>query len=392
MRVSGFAYVRKRKRGDAWYLKYRVGEKRFNRKLGPAWKEKGRPPTGYYTKKKAQEELQAVLTDARRGKAGAHKATINRTYQEAVLSHLRYLEDSGRSPSTIQDYEHAAKKRLYPAFGKDAPVSSITTRKIDKLREDLQSETELKPRTIQKLLAFNYSVLKRAKRLGWITSNPAEDAERITIKRSGDFNVLSPEEVAALARAAANDQDRVIYTVAAYTGLRMGELRALRWRDVDFASSNVFVRKNHVRDRTSTPKSGKVRSVPLIDLAAKVLDELSRRDNFTGPDDRVFVEEDGSHIDDWALRMRFYEALKQAGLGHKREENPPLRFHDLRHTFGTLGVQAWPLRDLQAYMGHANITTTEGYAHHVPKRNAAAALTELIETESEPTSRDKAQV
>jgi integrase len=56
--------------------------------------------------------------------------------------------------------------------------------------------------------------------------------------------------------------------LTAFTGLRMGELRALRWSDVDFADRNVFVRQNRVRDRLAKPKSGKVRPVPLIDQAA----------------------------------------------------------------------------------------------------------------------------
>lgn len=72
-------------------------------------------------------------------------------------------------------------------------------------------------------------------------------------------------------------------------------------------------------------------------------------------------------------------ALHRAGLGHKRHEDPPLRFHDLRHTFGTLAVQVWPLVDVQAYLGHANISTTMIYAHHVPKRGAADALSGPIE-------------
>jgi integrase len=57
-------------------------------------------------------------------------------------------------------------------------------------------------------------------------------------------------------------------------------------------------------------------------------------------------------------------------------------FHDLRHTFGTLAVQVWPLVDVQSYMGHANISTTMIYAHHVPKHNAAAALSQLVSSES----------
>jgi integrase len=71
--------------------------------------------------------------------------------------------------------------------------------------------------------------------------------------------------------------------------------------------------------------------VPLIDQAAKALDGLSRRERFT--DDLVFVDEVGGHLDDGRLRNRFHEALEQAGL-------PRLCLHDLRHTFGTIAVQA----------------------------------------------------
>lgn len=378
MRASGRVYVRKRKREDQWYAQYRVAGRRFNRRLGPVWTEKGRPPEGYYTKRKAREALAAILTDARRGKLPiADPVSERKTYEQAVTEWLRYVEDNGRSSSTVKDYERAARKRLLPAFG-STPLASITTEQIDQFRDDLLAKGELSRRTVQKLLAMNYSILRRAQRRGWIPANPAENAERVTLKRSGDFNVLSPEEVAAVARAAEDEQDAALFTVAAFTGLRMGELRALRWRDVDFAGRNVFVRQNRVRRETRSPKSGKVRSVPLIDQAAAALDGLSRRDNFTEPSDLVFANPTGSFLDDYALRRRFYAALEVAGLAHKRHEDPPLRFHDLRHTFGTLGAQVWPLRDLQAYMGHASIKTTELYAHYVPKHNAADALTRFV--------------
>ena len=88
------------------------------------------------------------------------------------------------------------------------------------------------------------------------------------VKRSGDFDVLTPVEVAAVARAAGSAQDAALITVAAFTGLRLGELRALRWRDVDFAeATGARARQLHARAQ-GPPKSGKVRSVPLIDQAA----------------------------------------------------------------------------------------------------------------------------
>ncbi len=380
MKVSGRVYIRKRKRGDQWYMQFRVDDRRFNRRLGPVWKERGRPPEGYLTKRKAQEALQAILTDARRGELPyVDPVSDGHTYGDACREWLHYVEhEKGGSPSTARDYANAVRSRLIPEFGEDTPVASISTEDIEALRERLLAEGKLSRRTVQKLLVLNYGILKRAKRRGWIPVNPAEDAERVTVKSSGDFNVLAPEEVFAVARAADDAQDGALFVVAAFTGLRMGELRALRWSDVDFAGHTVFVRRSWVHGRLKKPKSGKVRSVPLIDQAATALEDLSRRENFTEPSDLVFVSDTGSYLNAYDLRQRFYGTLKRAGLGHKRLEDPPLRFHDLRHTFGTLAVQVWPLVDVQSYMGHANINTTMIYAHHVPKQDAAKALTRLI--------------
>jgi integrase len=109
-------------------------------------------------------------------------------------------------------------------------------------------------------------------------------------------------------------------------------------------SSVAHVRRSYTRDELGPPKSGKVRSVPLVDQAARALDRLSRREYWTGEEDLVFVSEVGEPFDEWAMRRRFYTALEQAGLGR-------IRFHDLRHTFGTIAVQAFPLTDVKAFIG-----------------------------------------
>ncbi|MGH2843331.1 MAG: tyrosine-type recombinase/integrase, partial [Solirubrobacteraceae bacterium] len=67
-----------------------------------------------------------------------------------------------------------------------------------------------------------------------------------------------------------------------------------------------------------------------------------------------------------------------AGLGDRRDGDNPMVFHDLRHTFGTLAVEAWPLHDVQAYMGHSNVGTTMIYVHHQPKATAADQLSALV--------------
>src|SRR5262249_20628299 len=91
---------------------------------------------------------------------------------------------------------------------------------------------------------------------------------------------------------------------------------------------------------------------------------LSRRQHHTGPTSLVFCTPAGHYLDDSRLRRRYAAALKAAGL-------PPLRLHDLRHCFGTLAVQAWPLTDVHGYMGHAAIATTMIYVPHAPAHDAA---------------------
>ena len=184
--------------------------------------------------------------------------------------------------------------------------------------------------------------------------------------------MLDADEAELLAANTANDQDAALFRVAAFTGMRLGELRALRWGDIDWTLRVVRVRRSFTWGEEGPPKSGKVRAVPLVDQAARTLDALSRREHFTDPEDRVFVNATGGHIEESSLRRRFYTALDAAEL-------PRMRFHDLRHTFGTLAVQAFPLTDVKAFMGHADIQTTMIYAHHVPQHDAADRLTALLE-------------
>lgn len=385
-RVTGHVQVKDRKRGPVYYVKYRLADGRQVQKmLGQAWTERGKPPAGYFTKRTAEEALQELLTDARRGTLAGAQVRSALTFADACSEWLRYVEhDRQRAPSTVIDYRNVVNGSLLPEFGRATLLEDITTERIERWRERLLDEGELSRRTIQKMLVLLHGVMKRAKRRKWIGSNPADDVERVNVKRSGDFNVLSPVEVEAVARAAVSAQDAAIFTAAAFTGLRLGELRALRWRDADFAKQTIHVRSSYTHRQQGPPKSGRVRSVPLIDQAAKALDGLSQREHFTGPDDLVFCSATGGHLDDSPVRNAFYDALRAAGLGDKRMKAHPIVFHDLRHTFGTLAVEAWPLHDVQAYMGHADIQTTMIYVHHQPKAAAADALTRIVAAATRP--------
>ena len=111
-----------------------------------------------------------------------------------------------------------------------------------------------------------------------------------------------------------------------------------------------------------------------MDDASRALDALSLRDHFTGPDDRVFPGERGSPVSEDAFRAALYAAMEAAGIDRRAfPARQGFTFHDLRHTFGTLAVRVFPLVDVQAYMGHADIQTTMRYAHHIQSATPPAS-------------------
>jgi len=274
------------------------------------------------TKRIAQQALDEILADARRGQPlPPLRPSGGVSFADAAAEWLRYVEhDRRRRPSTVRDYRIVVDRVLVPALG-DAPLDAITSGHIDAFRAALVEEGRLSPRTINKYLALIHGILKRAQRVYGLAANAAAGVERQPARRSGDFDVLSAAEVEALIRAAGSWQDAALFATAAYAGLRLGELRALRWRDVDFEKRLIHVRRSYVERAEGVPQSGRVRSVPMIDQVAKVLDELSRREWFVGENDLVFCNDVGDHFDDSALRRRFYAARSAAGL--KR-----IRFHE----------------------------------------------------------------
>ena len=372
---SGHVYRVDRVRGPVWYAKYRLPDGRqIQRKIGPAWTERGRPPAGYVTKRTAEAWLRDLLDQARRGTLPGLVRT-GATFADAAAEYLRYAEhDRGCKPSTVRGYRSVIEAHLLPAFG-DVPVEDLTTDDI----ESWISTVDRSARTRNKLLIALHGILERARKIYGLTRNAAADVEKFPIRRSGDIEVFSPEEILALVRAAASEQDATIYLTAAFTGLRRGELLALRWRDVDFAGNTIRVRASYADGALTTPKSGKVRSVPMAPEVATALAKLGQRGRSTDDDDLVFLGELGGYVDGSALRRRYDVAVKAAGLR-------PLRFHDLRHTFGTRMIAKADIRRVQEWMGHADIQTTMKYLHYAPRPDDARLVAEAFRVSVDDTA------
>ena len=298
------------------------------------------------------------------------------TFEIAGAQYLTHLEEvMQRKRTTVQDYRIMLRRHLAPFFGKRA-LGAIEPVDIgDYIAAKRRAGLAMK--TVTNHLQFAHGVFAFALRRRWVVTNPVAMADRPPAAPGDpDIRFLDREELEALLRAAVDDYlgslDRVLWLTAAMTGLRQGELAALRWRDVDWTARVIRVRRSFSRGQWSTPKSRRsIRAVPMADRVASEVERHFGRLAYTDDDDLVFCHpHTGTPYDASKSRVRFKDALKRAELRD-------IRFHDLRHTYGTLMAAAGtPLRTLQGWMGHRDYKTTEIYADFAPDPSQGAVWAE----------------
>lgn len=359
--VSGHVFPVDRKRGKVWFAKYRLPDGRqVQQKIGPHWPEKSSPPDGYFTKRTAQQWLDEVLVKARRGDLPGMVKT-NTTFAAACDAWLDFKRGEDLKRSTLTDYElgvRVLKATMAHIAGDRARLEAITVEDVEAFRDKLVADGKAN-RTVNKYLAALYDLFDWARKPYGLMQNPADRRVRRRPKtRRRAIQPYSTEEVAALARAAASDQDAAIFQVAAFTGLRRGELLALRWGDLDFEDQAIHVRRNWTNGSEETPKGNEERVAPMPREAAQVLARLATRDEYTGDGDLVFCGKRGGHLNGDKLSARYTKARDAAGLR-------PLTFHELRHTFASRVAKSGraDVYQLARWMGHQDIKTTQIYFH-----------------------------
>lgn len=365
-------------KGDHWYGQWRVGGRLVKRKLGPL---RGPGTRRGLTKAQAERELRRAIDEVR---VATPAERVN--LEEAGRRYLQHLEVvRERKRSTVQDYEIMLRRHLVPYFGDRAldRVNSddVTAYVQGKRRAGLARQTTINQ------VNFLHGVCAYALRRGWINANPVVGVERPRApNRDPDIRFLSIEELEALLRAVPDDglgrMEGALYLSAAMTGLRQGELVALRWQDVDWGAGVVRVRRSFSRGEFGTPKSRRSsRAVPLADRVAAELERHFQRSAFQTDADLVFAHpETGRPYDASRLRKRFKGAVAAAGIRD-------VRFHDLRHTFGTrMAAGGAPLRALMEWMGHRDLATTLVYADYAPDPAQGASFAKLAFGEAGSTA------
>jgi integrase len=287
------------------------------------------------------------------------------TVDEAGARLIAHLTTMRRKHSTTESYESYLRVHIAPYF-ESRPLMKITKEDVEGFVAACINGGQSVKSTIN-YLGLLHGIFDFAIRRGWATANPVKLVEKPKNRdEDPDIRFLDQTELDALLAAVPKDDlgrvERVMYMTAAMTGMRQGELLALRWLDVDWIARRIGVRLNFVRGKTGTPKSKRSsRSVPLADVLGGELDLLHQQSAFNDDADLVFAHpHTGKPIDRSRLLKRYKQALKRAGVRD-------VRFHDLRHTFGThMAAQGVPMRTLQEWMGHRDFKTTLIYADYAP--------------------------
>lgn len=294
---------------------------------------------------------------------------------EAVAGHVR--------PTTQRDYESIVSVHLRPTLG-HIRLRSLGAQDVQRL-VNAKAGSGLSPRRVAYIRTVLGAALRTAVRWGWITANPASVA-KVPPAKPYRVEAMPPDTARAILAALASHRETHLFTVAIATGLRQGELRALRWADVSLsdkpgASSLTVTGTLHrlhgeyIRPEPKTEQSRRTISIPEIAvdaLRARRIEQAEHR-LAAGPHWRdtlglVFTTPWGKPLHGPTITRNLQAALSTAGL-------PRMRFHDLRHAAATLMLaQGVPLKVIQTTLGHSTIMVTSSvYAHVLPELQQEAA-------------------
>lgn len=371
--------VLERQSGPVYYAKWRDSTKtQVMKRLGPAWverhgdvwrKRRGTLPDGHLVPSVAAERMREVI-DAHEeenaavvaDRAAGVKDRREVTYGDAAEEWWAFGRDVlGWKPATVRDRRSTLRVHLLPAFGA-MPLREFT-RDRDAVRawwagmHDLEREGgRLSDRNTNKLLAELRASMTWARDHYRLEGDPTTGIRKHAERSTEQADFYSVEEVEALVRAAASERDALTYRVAAYTGMRRGELVSLRWNRLDYVRATLHVVDNVSAGQDARVKDGEGRTVPLIPQLAELL--AAWRPDDARDDDLVFPGTlPGRKLDGDALSKRYRKARDAANLRS-------LTYHELRHTFGSLAVdKGASIVQVQAWMGHSDVKTTMRYLH-----------------------------
>lgn len=269
---------------------------------------------------------------------------------------------------TFESYESIARQKIEPHLG-ERELDALTPTVLQTFAAELCERYA--PNTVSCIVTVLRSSLKRARAAALVQT---EYGGSICLPRSeaGRVACFTLSEQKKIERIVAGSRRPELFGIVLclYTGLRIGELFALQWRDVDFVQRTLSVTKNCrdgwcqgvYRKIIGTPKTAASRRI--VPIPRQLLQDLSRMRG--AGEDYVISGANGERLTMRAYQMAFERLLKRAGIPHRG-------FHALRHTFATRALECgMDVKTLSEIMGHKNAALTLGrYTHSLSEHKRA---------------------
>lgn len=293
-----------------------------------------------------QREAEILAQGGRRKEKREAAPTLAEFWPRFIEGHSTANREK---PSSVHAKHSIYENHLAPRFG-DVPLDRIGDEDVQRLKAALRDRSV---KTINNVLTVLNRLLKSA--LEWSVIDRLPCRIRLLKWAAPSVEFYEPEVYEGLVAAAAKEDDRIHVAVllGGDAGLRLGEIIALEWTDVDFRRGQLTVRRSEWQGEVTLPKGGKERVVP---LTKRLSASLGAHRHLRGA--RVLVQDDATS----ANRAWLWYAMKRVQRRAGMEQDG--RIHILRHTFcSRLAMLDVPAMSIKELAGHVNLQTTQRYLH-----------------------------
>ena len=315
--------------------------------------ERIRKKSPIQTRRGAEQYEREVRAHLAAGTFGEKEPVEKPLFREFAKEFIRDYATTNNKPSEVRSKTMILNLHLLPTFGNQR-LDAIGVRQIEAYKAKKIQE-RLSPKTVNNHLTVLRKLLSVAHEWELIDGVPAVKWLKVPEPK---FDFLDFDEAEQLIEAA-DPEWRPMIVAALKTGLRLGELLALSWEDINLKLGKLIVRRSIARGVMGTPKNGRTRTVP---LGETVLRELKAHRHLRG--EFVFCNPDGRPLTENQCKAPLKRIFKRAGLRK-------LAWHALRHTFAShLVMKGAPLKSVQELLGHSDIRMTMRYSHLSPREVA----------------------
>jgi integrase len=339
-------------KGNPWWVFISHNGKRTSRKVGD--------------KKAADAVASTIRAKLQLGEFGFDDPKPVPTFKEHAKMWLSLPHDW--KESTKENYLSNLNNHILPALG-SIPINAIKRKDLKTFFDKLLSEG-VASNTVAIIRSPISGVLTHALDSELIENNPIIGLKLIHKKSALEIEPLSKEDVIILLKSAQQYNGGTYYPsilCALRTGMRIGEIRALKWKDLDFEYRLAEVKRSCRKGRITKPKNGKSRRVDMTPQLAETLKALQTAQKRKALQkgrpfsEWVFTGNSGDRLKYTAFRKALMACLKLAKLRN-------IRIHDLRHTYATIRLlSGHNIGDVSYQLGHSSIKITyDTYGHWLP--------------------------